>query len=270
VGEGERQAEHAGQLRAEPGGAEQPHRRPVRGLHPAGRGGLHRSGHGVDAPVGVPVREVVVEEAGQLGELLREVVGALVQPVGAAQGGGGRAVGPGRPPEPQVDPPGSHGLQRAELLGDHERRVVGQHHPARPEPDPLRVRGQVREDHGGRGGGHTRHGVVLGHPVPVEPARLGELRQVHAGPQGVGRGPPGPHRHQVQYGEGHGGGAVCRAPDLVACGHVGASCRTSSHSVHVRWGEQGVVPGYSPGRGCAVCVLDRSGARTSSANRGWA
>ncbi|MGW0108675.1 hypothetical protein ACWD0B_25930, partial [Streptomyces cellulosae] len=31
-----------------------------------------------------------------LGELLREVVGVLVQPVGAAQGGGGGAVGAGR------------------------------------------------------------------------------------------------------------------------------------------------------------------------------
>ena len=48
----------------------------------------------MDPPVGVAVGEVVVEEPGQLGELLREVVGALVQPVGAAQGGGGSGTAP--------------------------------------------------------------------------------------------------------------------------------------------------------------------------------
>jgi hypothetical protein len=38
----------------------------------------------VDTGVRVAVREVVVQEAGQLRELLGEVVGALVEPVGAA------------------------------------------------------------------------------------------------------------------------------------------------------------------------------------------
>ena len=42
---------------------------------------------------------------------------------------------PGRAAEAEVDAPGMHGLERAELLGDHERRVVREHDPAGPEAD---------------------------------------------------------------------------------------------------------------------------------------
>ena len=36
--------------------------------------------------------------------------------------------------------PGVQRLERAELLGDHERRVVGQHHAARADPDASSCR----------------------------------------------------------------------------------------------------------------------------------
>ncbi len=130
------------------------------GLDAAGGRGLDRTRYGVDTAVPMPVGEVVVEEADQLGELLGEVVGALVQPVGAAQGGGRGAVRAGGAAEAEVDTPRGHRLQRAELLGDHERGVVGQHHAARAEPDAVGVGGEVGQDHSGGRRGHARHGVV--------------------------------------------------------------------------------------------------------------
>ena len=43
--------------------------------------------------------------------------------------------------------PGCSVGERAELLGDHERRVVGQHHAARAEPDRAGVGGDVGDQH---------------------------------------------------------------------------------------------------------------------------
>jgi hypothetical protein len=176
----------------------------------------------------VAVGEVVVQEAGQLGELLGEVVGAFVQPVGTAQGCRGCAIRAGGAAEAQVDTVRGECLQRAELFRDDERRVVREHDAARAEADAVRVGREVGQDHGGRGGGDARHRVVLGDPVAVEAARLGELGDPHAGAQRVRGGAAGAHGHQVQYGEGNGGGAarrtpdlVGRAPDLVVCRHGG-------------------------------------------------
>ncbi len=225
VREGEGQAEHAGQPGAEAGGAEQPQGRAGRGLDAALGGGLDGSGDRVDAGVGVAVGEVVVQEARQLHELLREVVRALVEPLRAAQGGGGGAVGAGGPAEAEVDTAGGHGLQRAELFGDDERGVVGQHDAAGAEPDALGAGGSVGQDHGRRGGGDAGHGVVLGDPVAVEAAALGELGDLDTGPQGLGRGAALAHRHEVKDREGHGCRPLRLATDLVASNlvHVLAS-----------------------------------------------
>ncbi len=164
----------------------------------------------------MPVGEVVVQEAGQLGELLRKLVGPLVQPLRTAQRGGGGAVGAGRAAEAEVDAAGGHRLQRAELLGDHQRRVVGQHDAAGAEPDAVGVRGEVRQqDRGGRGG-HPGHRVVLGDPVAVEAAALGRAGDADGGAYGLGGGVSRAHGHQVQYGQGDGRGAEGRAPDAVA------------------------------------------------------
>ena len=70
-----------------------------------------------------------------------------------AASGGARALSRdrcGRASEPEIDPSREEGLQCAELLGDDQRRVVGQHDP----PAPMRnVDDHRREgDHDGRGG----------------------------------------------------------------------------------------------------------------------
>ena len=70
-----------------------------------------------------------MEVGQQLGELLGEVVGA--ERVGAAaQRASGAGVGAGRAADAEVDAAGVQRVERAELLGDHERLVVGQHHAA--------------------------------------------------------------------------------------------------------------------------------------------
>lgn len=150
------------------------------------------------------VREVVVEEADQLGQLLGEVVGALVQPVGAAQGGGGGAVGAGGAAEAEVDAARRQCLQGAELFGDDERGVVGQHHAAGAQAYPLGVGGEVGEDHRRGGGGDTGHGVVFGDPVTGEAPAVGGPGDPDRRVQGVRGRLAGADGGQVQYGEGVG------------------------------------------------------------------
>lgn len=95
------------------------------------------------------VGEVVVQEAGQLGELLGKVVGTFVEAVGPAQGGGGGAVGAGGAAEAEVDTVRGERLQGAELFRDDERRVVREHDAARAEADAVRVGREMAQDHGG-------------------------------------------------------------------------------------------------------------------------
>ncbi len=191
------------------------------GLDAAGRGGLDRAGDRVDLGVGVAVGEGVVEEAGQLGQLLGEIVRALVQPLGPAQRRGGGAVGARRTAQAQIDPAGGHRLQGAELLGDHQRGVVGQHHAAGAETDALGVGGEVGEEHGGRGGGDAGHGVVLGDPVAVEATAFGRTGDVDGRTDRAGSGVAGPDRHQVEHGQRDRGAAQGRAPYPVAAFTVG-------------------------------------------------
>ncbi|EGJ75035.1 putative LuxAB-like protein (oxygenase) [Streptomyces sp. Tu6071] len=219
VREGEGQAEHRGELGAESGGAEEPQRGAVRGLHAARRGGLDGPGDRVDTAVGVAVGEVVVEEAGQLGDLRREVVRALAGAFGAAQCLRGGAVGARGAPEAEVHAVGGERLQRPELLRDDERRVVGQHDAARAEADALGVGGEVGEDHGGRGGGDAGHRVVLGDPVAVVAEPFGRPGDPHAGGEGLARGVPGTDGDQVEYGERYGGAPLRGASDLVDVVH---------------------------------------------------
>jgi len=78
---------------------------------------------------------------------------------------GGDLVGPRRTSEPQVDAAWMQGLQRAELLGDHQGRVVGQHDAARADADGRGRGRHMGQGHGGRGAGHADHVVVLRHPI---------------------------------------------------------------------------------------------------------
>ena len=82
-------------------------------------------------------------------------------------------IAPRRAAESEIDPPRKERLQRAELLGDHQRRVVGQHDAAGADADRRRAAGHVADDHRRRRAGDGRHVVVLGQPVALVAPALG-------------------------------------------------------------------------------------------------
>ncbi|MDT4860843.1 hypothetical protein FQZ97_954230 [compost metagenome] len=112
-GEGIGQALLAGQLGAEQAGAEQPDRH---------LGATAR--HGDHPLIGRARAQVTL----QLLDILGEVVGAAGAL--AAQRAGGVVVSARRAAQPQVDTPRIQGGEGAELLGNYQRCMIGQHHPA--------------------------------------------------------------------------------------------------------------------------------------------
>jgi hypothetical protein len=117
----------------------------------------------------------VAEQELQLLHVLRERVRAGVL---APQRAHRRRVGPGGAAEPEVDAPRVERVERPELLGDHERRVVGQHDPACADADRVRPLGDEADRHRRRGAGDPREVVVLGQPEAVVAERLGPLREL--------------------------------------------------------------------------------------------
>ncbi len=105
----------------------------------------------------------------QLHHVARERLDVAVEV--APEGMARAAVGARRAAQPEIDASGKQRGQGAELLRDHQRRVVGQHDPAGPDADRRRGGGHVADDHRGRGARDARHVVVLGQPdAPVAPA----------------------------------------------------------------------------------------------------
>ena len=126
-----------------------------------------RDAHACTRPatcIATPSGDIIVTMSSTYaGKLLDRVVG---DPAGAVpQGVAGDRVGAGRAADAEVDPPGVRRLQQRELLGHDERRVVGQHHAARADADPLGGGGDHRDQDRRVGGGDRRHVVVLGQPV---------------------------------------------------------------------------------------------------------
>jgi hypothetical protein len=75
--------------------------------------------------------------------------------------------------EAEIDPAVVQRRERAELFGDHERRVVGQHDAAGADPDRFRSAGDVADDNRGGGARDTAHVVVFGDPVARVAERFG-------------------------------------------------------------------------------------------------
>ncbi len=106
-------------------GAEQPDRRQRR---------IVRHRHHI--VVRVAGREIAGLPQGQLMQPLQKIVAlAAIEP--AAQRVGRGAVGAGRAAKAEIDAAGKQRLQHLEALGDDQRRVVGQHHPAGADADVL-------------------------------------------------------------------------------------------------------------------------------------
>ena len=178
-------------------GAQQPHRRRrhgvrrrVEGVHPAADLQAH--------PAGAHHRDHVVDVRRELRDrLVTDTAGAV------PQGPGGDRVGPGGAADAEVDPARVGRLEQRELLGHHQRRVVGQHHPARADPDPRGGGGDHRDQDRRVRRGNGRHVVVLGQPVPLETELVGHLGEASGGGQGVAGGLVGAHGHEVEDGQQH-------------------------------------------------------------------
>lgn len=155
-GEGIGQAEHGGELRAIEAGAKNPDRH-----------GLALARHGAQALAFLRGQEI----AHQLDDILRETVSAGLEV--APQGARGVHVGAGSPAETEIDAARKQGGQRAELLGDDQRRMVGQHDAAGADADGFGAAGNMGDDHGCGGAGNARHVVVLGQPVALVAQPLG-------------------------------------------------------------------------------------------------
>ena len=183
-GEGVGQALARRQPGAEQAGAEQPDRH--LGADP---------GHGDHLLAGLRR----AEQGLQFLDVRRKVVVAA-QAV-AAQGVGGERVGARRAAEAEVDASRIESGEGAELLGDHQRRMVGQHDAAGADANSRGARRQVADQHGGGGTGDAVHVVVLGHPEAGEAQRLGVPGQRQGVLQGLGRAAVVADRRQVENGK---------------------------------------------------------------------
>jgi hypothetical protein len=89
-------------------------------------------------------------------------------------------------------------LERPELLGDHERRVVRQHDPSRPDPDRLgRVR-EVRDHDRRRRAGYPAQVVMLRDPVALVAESLGVPHEVDRVTKRLRRRPAHDDRCEVE------------------------------------------------------------------------
>src|SRR5690606_23002536 len=194
AGEGVGQAEPRGEL-----GAEQ-----ARAEHPQLDTGAE-AGRGDDRQLGV-----AGQQRAQLDDVLREVLGDLVQVL--AQRLPEDRRGTGRAAEAEVDPPREEAVERAELLGDHERVVVRQHDPARADADRRGRVADVREHDRDRAAGDTGGGVVLGDPEALVAGLLGGRGELAGLAQGLGDAAALAHRDEVEDRErDHGTGASSAA-----------------------------------------------------------
>ena len=170
AGKGVRQAEHRGQLRAEQAGAKNIERH-VRAC----------ARRGADAGPAV-----IGKIALQLHHIAREGIGIAVQI--ATHRGGHALVGARGAAQPQINSAGEQRIERAELFGDHDRRMIGQHDAAGTDANRAGGPGHMGQHDAGRRAGNAFHTVMFGGPVPVEAQAFGMPRQIGCVGQRLGYG----------------------------------------------------------------------------------
>ena len=107
-------------------------------------------------------RGLASHQCHQLGHILWEHLGRAVQIL--AQRALKFGAGAGRAPEPKIDATRKQRIECAELLGNLERRVVGQHDPARADADGRGGVADMREHDRGRAPGNALHRVMFCNP----------------------------------------------------------------------------------------------------------
>ena len=133
------------------------------------------------------------------------------------------AIRPRRPAKPQIDPAGIERVERAELLGDHEWVVIGQHDPARTDPDLACSGADTGEHHGSRAASNARHAVMLGDPISAVAKRFGLARQSSGGSHRFANSAAFTNRNQIENGEGDHRPAFSEGAATAATG-AGPSC----------------------------------------------
>ena len=188
VGEGERQAEHAGQLGAEGRRAEQPHlgQVPAAGNRRRVRGAL--------------ARQKVANE-------LDDVVGKVgrVEVRAAPKCARGDVISAGRATEAEIDAARMKRFEGGELFGNDERRVVGEHDATRAHAHRRRGVGEMSDQHGGRRARDRSNRVVLGHPEAPVAESFGSDREFGRLAKGLGGRRAGGDRREVENREGNHG-----------------------------------------------------------------
>ena len=140
----------------------------------------------------------VAEIADQFQNILRKAVARIES---APQGAGRHAIGARRATDAKVDPAGIERGEGAELLGHHQRGVVGQHDAAGADADGLRALRDMADEDGRRGAGDAGHVVMFGQPEAVVAERFGMAGEVERiGKRGRRGGTLG-HRREVENGK---------------------------------------------------------------------
>ncbi len=166
--EGEAHADLGGQFRGIIAGTKQPDRRQPGVV-----------GHGDDVVVGVSRRKFAGLPQDQLVQPLQEIV-ALAAVEATAERVSRRTVGAGGAAETKVDPAGKQRFQHLEALGHHQRRVIGQHHPAGADTEVLRHRRDLPDHHVGRRARDGGEVVMFGEPVAGIAEPIDVARQIDA------------------------------------------------------------------------------------------
>ena len=166
MGEGEAHADRGGELGAVAARAEEPDRR----QRDIGR-------HRVHVAERMAFRKSAALEQQQFLEAFEEVV-ALARILPGAQRIGRDRIGARRAAEAEIDAAGKQRLQHLETLGDHQRRVVRQHHAARADAQMRRRRRDLADHDLRRGAGDVRKIMVFGDPVTLVAKPVGKPRQI--------------------------------------------------------------------------------------------
>jgi len=182
-GEGVRETQRSSESGAEGARAENPERNPE-----------IRARHGPDRLSGLDRTEEVL----QILDVPRELVAARRV---APQRPRGELVGAGCAAEAEIDSTRVERLERAELLCDHEWRVVRQHDPACSDANRRGSRCEMTHDDGCRCTRDPRHVVVLGDPVAPVPEPFCVTREVEARAKGIPRRRAKRDRRQVEHGK---------------------------------------------------------------------
>ena len=100
----------------------------------------------------------------------------------------------------EVDTTRVERLERAELLSDDQRRVIGQHDAARAHANRLCAAGQIADHHRGGRACDAGHVVMLGDPIAAIAPVFGMPDEIERIAQGIGGCVTESDRHQVEDG----------------------------------------------------------------------